>query len=1205
MLKTRRLTFSLPHWMSSKSRARISRRDAAITWLGTMALYTIVIGLRRSIPADVVFATAALLVSGRRWLWPAAITPLGLALFGEISLGHAFVAVGLLLLGPFVVLVAIAVIGLPGYLLQSSETGLERAGALRLITIWAWRSVAVTVVAGTFALQGIVAAATVTAPAALAWRRKLIASALIAVSVSAATAWAPPPLILAAVCATAASWRLAARPPALQHPFPAVKLARDHATGLRVRRADRQIRRGNLIRARSILTKARRPSLDHTLRLAFVDVEERMYQSALSLASKVPPPTEATGCTLEAWLCASLLYGRALSGVAQFKAARAVYQQLLGKQFAWRLFDAYVRVLLAENALAAGDRVTAREHAEVAYASATAREGYFLRLRACCVLAESAIDDPADTLGFMKRLEIVQSEMLASRWVTVALEANPARLVRKLFGRHGSLHLYFVRVDTLSRRGDQLDDRTGWDPEAVALAMAVARWSDDLVEVLLTEARRAAQAGSHAARLRIATRALMELDGTRYRLAAQSSRTSWSRRFQRALSVALDAAHREQEHTFIAELLEFARIQALPATTGEAAGDIVLSTPPVVQLRGCARLARPGEPGRPDPVALENAANRAAGRGAWWLSYWEADDWLYWALIPPGASDIRTGRESIAASSDLGRDLATLQHALPNLLAGEDTAAADFRIARSPLLCDPAAELRLSTRLGRHLLPTQLIAAARAHDRGAGRLPLAIAPSASLGLIPWGLLAALRHGGRHDRLLGLCDWVLAPSAALVSQAPRGSTASQTPLALSIADTTDRSPFGVLPGARSQAQALPTSVSVLGGQHWARDVASVSAFEQKLKQLGPDITVAFFCHAVRGSSLEPSRGGLVLATPTQASVEGDALEHLEILSPGRIFAMAARGVPMPAQVLLQACDTSALSDAASGEWLTIAPAFVGAGSREVIATLFPTPDISLADDPVIQAAIDGRSLSGALALMQRTNLARWELGQATDLAHTPLVWAAYAPIRVAPRDDAGVFDPAAPASRVSARFVKVVGDAIKECQEGRAKSLHSGFLLSAVLDETGIADLLDGGGNSLRPSAFVWSLGPYICSRWLRIRDWGARQWLTDGPDRIEVSEALIDAFGTACRMAARDGVLVEPEHLLQAILAARSAARRILSLLSSLTRRHSELTHRAISHVLADAISRGQALPSSAAGQTSAHQRLATAFVELAATVSA
>src|ERR1019366_3097113 len=487
------------------------------------------------------------------------------------------------------------------------------------------------------------------------------------------------------------------------------------------------------------------------IRAAFLDLEEREVQPAVALDLEQTPPE--SGVPGEVRLVARLLRARAMSGVAQFREAESLYATLADAHPRGERFDVYLRTLRAENALAAGDTEAARDHAAKAMEESREGRDYFVRLRAMCVVAECAISEDGSHPEFAQLVEQLQGEMLSDPWVVPALERNPAHLVRKLFGRHGSLHLYFVRVDALSRRGGELEDETGWEPDAVGMAMSVARWSDDLVELLLTEARRAATREDQAARLRLAIRALMELDVTRYQLAAQSTRTTWARRPRRALDVALDAAYAEGERSLIAELLEFARVQGLPVATGEQTDEFGLlpppvvqlrgrsrlaaagekpgywgwRPPPVVQLRGRSRLARPGNPNRPAPVALEDAAEGAAGQGAWWLSYWESDGWLYWSLIPPGASEIEAGRTAIGRLSALEMTLRELRGALPQLLPGESPPEADFRLAGSPLLVDPHGELAIATSLGRELLPEALKQASKRRP-GSTRLPLAIAP---------------------------------------------------------------------------------------------------------------------------------------------------------------------------------------------------------------------------------------------------------------------------------------------------------------------------------------------------------------------------------------------------------------------------------------------------------------------------------------------
>ena len=278
--------------------------------------------------------------------------------------------------------------------------------------------------------------------------------------------------------------------------------------------------------------------------------------------------------------------------------------------------------------------------------------------------------------------------------------------------------------------------------------------------------------------------------------------------------------------------------------------------------------------------------------------------------------------------------------------------------------------------------------------------------------------------------------------------------------------------------------------------------------------------------------------------------------------------------MPAQVLLQACDTSALSDIGAGEWLTVAPAFLAGGSREVIATLYPTPDRAAEDDPLVSAAVLGTSLSEALSEMQERSLSAWEGGTLTSATDAPIYWGAYAPVRRS-RTRPGSASKASSAL-VSRRFVRVLGQAIKESREGGGKRLHSGFLLSAVLDESGIADLLDGAGNSFRPWAFLWSLGPYICSRFLRISDGGrgfAQRRRHDGDGLGHARDSV------PCRGRER----APGRHPAGAgALPARDARRQfrghedLARLLSTVTRRRQALTDRALLHILADAVADGE-----------------------------
>lgn len=1185
--KNGRSTSSWPLLKLNKRGRDLTRPEVATIWGTLLVTYALLFGGSAPLALTFTYVVAAILVCVA-WATGAPLLPLVVALLGLVSWGAALACVALLVIGPTLALALFALAELPSVLVRGSEPGLDRLAGLMVFVTWGrWLLFGGCALLAVFE-AGIAGLAVTALPAFLLLRRLPAISLVAALAGSYLSGWSLAPLILGGVAGAIVVWHLFASPPDLWHPFPAISALRRPLGWLRMRRCDQRIFNGDLIGARALL-RDELASIDERLRLAFLDVEERSFGRALAL--------EAEALGVEQGRCAALLRARAHSGIAQFEQARADYRELLEGWQGRNPLEAYLLVLIAENELATGDLAAAQAAAEAAHERCHERRDFFLRLRASSVLVECAARGGEDAVGFEGRVEALQNEAFANLWIaTVGLGSDQAKLVRALFGSRGSLILYFARVDVLSRREEEHGASDGWDPDAVGLAMAIAGRSDELVDLLLREARRRDEMGRGAQALEFGARALIELDRTRYLLAAQSSRSSWSRRLGQALSITLELAHRSEDKRFVAELLEFARVQALPASAAEGSADLTLSTPPVIRLRGRSRLAGPGVSGRPAPVELEAATERAAGSGGWWLSYWQADEWLYWGLIGPGDAEVESGRMAIGPGSKLASALADLEAALPFSQPGEDPAAADFRLAASPLLNDPAAELALSLRLGRELLPAGLVAAARAADLRRERLALAIAPAPTLGFVPWGLLAIEGTKETPDRLVELCDWVIAPSAALVASAPGGDPSQPAPLRLAIADTSAAAELGELPGAREQAATLPAEVRVLGGAHWSEAPATIDAFETELCRLGPEQTVAFLCHAVRGSAAEPSRGGLVM------SVAGRE-EAYEVLNPARVFAMAAAGVKMPARVLLEACDTSALADAASGEWLTLAPALLACGSAEVITTIYPTPDLAAPDDPLLAAALAGTSLRDALMRVQRVGLMRWQgaaAGAPIATQHTPLSWAGYAPVcALPPVALVSETEHRTPTELVSSHFFRALTKAVKECREGRRAHLHSGYLLSAVLDECRIDELFDGRANSLRPWTFLWTLGPYVCSRFLPFRDGPTRRLRLEDGCEISVSETVVDAYKAARQMAAGDGLLLEPEYLLQAALARRSAARRILRLLSALSRRHFALTTRALAHELALRVAAGQRSAKILSQGTHAEDRLALALMAL------
>jgi hypothetical protein len=1132
-----------------------------------------------SVLSLVVFCSLCALVIVRPRLIAIALVPLVLIPASIFTVESALTGLVLLSVGPYAVHLPLV---MAEFYIDSMRKGnaLERTALMRLATGPARGLALLGLFVGSFFETGIWWTLALVIAGVFFWNGWYMLAGVSALVVSALAGWAIAPLVFAALAFLLELIRWTARPPRWSFWFPRPNPLLAPYPWLRLAVCDARMRRGDLIAARKALRGSHPGSHFYQLRLVHLDLEERTYQSGLAaqrIAETAPVPVRPF------WL---MHHARALSGTAQFEAAQAVYAELLAARTSvTRRLSATLSLLAAENDLASGDPEGARRRVEALLPSLTGAAHYLDRLRACRVGAEGALSY-GDEAGARIWLDRASNELAGHRWTRRLInEAAHGRIARLLFGPRGSAHIQMVRFDILERRASQAagePERADFERGAFALAMSLACCWDDLVDLLLGEAKAAMGDGEHAKASELGSRALMELDRTRYSLAAQSARTSWSRRFRSGLAVTLDAAYQLQDSRLQAELIEFARVQTLPAANGEVGGEFVLATPPVVKVRGSARLARPGLPGRPPPVEIEDAARRAAGTGAWWLSFWEIDDWLYWSLIPAGDGEIEGGRQSTARGSRLAQHLGELKRCLPVLLPGEDGPEADFRLAASPLLTDAASEIRLSSALGEDLLPAALLAAVRRHYRATGtRLPLAIAPSASLGYVPWSLLVAALDDSAGtlviQRLLDVCDWALAPSAALLLHA-HPSREQSAPLAVAVVDTCATAEFSELPEARRQALSLPPSVSVLGGRHWTSTLATASGLEAQFRRQHQAFTAAFMCHAVRGTPDEPSTGGLLMADSEYGNATvtpgSERSADLQVLQPSTIFEMAARHTPMPAQVLLQACDTSALSDADSGEWLTIAPAFIAAGCREVIATLYPVPDQFDRDDPLMRAAVTGGSLSHAVRDLQRRGLARWTGGQVSAISDTPLGWAAYAPI-CAYADD--VHEPSSgtkPHELVSARCMRVLQDAAKQCREGRAKRLDTGYVLSAYLDESELAYEFDGGGTSLKPSALLWTLGPYALSRFLRYRDPDARPLILPGGAQILLPSILIEAIRAAREAARIDGCLIEPEHIVKYLLARPSAARRVLAFISRLARRHPELTLRGIDHRLADEVAR-------------------------------
>jgi tetratricopeptide (TPR) repeat protein len=612
--------------------------------------------------------------------------------------------------------------------------------------------------------------------------------------------------------------------------------------------------------------------------------------------------------------------------------------------------------------------------------------------------------------------------------------------------------------------------------------------------------------------------AIGDLDRVRHALRTQADRAAWSAAVDRALTMAIRFAVELGKSAVVAELIELARVQALPMSGGIAQGEVALNAPPTVRVRGKARLIRgfmSGTNGGLPPIDLERAAASAVGDGGWWLSFWDDGSALTWSLVPP-SGEISHGRIQGTDGEDLSVALADLDCNLPVLQVGEDEPKFDMRLDKAAFRRSPEGEAELSARLGRLLLPERLREEALDRYRaGESPLRLAIAPAPRLGRVPWALLVvdSQTKGPDAVRVVECVEWALAPSATLlVATGRRGRRANRMPLRLAVLDTADVPP---LPAARSLASRLP-GVHVLGGRHWDAEPATFDAVWRALSAAGPESSVLFGCHAVRGDEKRPSDSALVLAPD-------DPADRSARLSAAALFDSPLDADVFPAQISLQACDTSDLASSAAGEWLSLAPAFLVAGARAVGTTQFPLVDVAADGRPFLSALVAGSDLADALRAEQLAGLASWRSVNRCSrppLEDTPLAWAAHA---VCSTGRAADWREAAPLTRIPGSFVSFLDRCAKPVRERGGGIVTSAHLVSEYI--LGDTELLTGTFAREVGGELLLELIPRV----LQLR-----------PARgqgggLHPSAELLAAVGRATRVAVSTTGFLEREHIVQAI----------------------------------------------------------------------
>jgi hypothetical protein len=939
------------------------------------------------------------------------------------------------------------------------------------------------------------------------------------------------------------------RRPRRHLPLPAPRYRHGFRIASRLKRADRAVGNGDAYRAHRLLSAASAAAglsghPDLCVRLALAALDDGRYQDASDAIDRASMPSPSCTRALT-WLRAEILM--ALNRNAE---AGDLLDGLLANQEILSRSEQVCYSLSLASALGAGQHARSAETATVVLSATSRRRWTLERARAYRLIAQAdyARGRTKDALG---QAELAHAALMANWWWQYLWNqaGDQSRLIRIAAGTSGRLVTENLRTEITYRSiqaeiPDKDTDFTLAEMGELSGILAVQGQWDLLADLLVLQARYAfrhkdGESGDGAPEerllnaLELVLRALRELDRNRYTLRSPRDRAAWSARLHDALAFALSLTAQSGDARMQAELIEFGRVQTLPFLSADCArsDQIALAVPPVIRVRGDARVSRYWDANRPPPADLEEAAAAVAGAGAWWLSYWQAGPLLYWSLVPP-TGPVAGGRIDLSPASALRGALDALRAGLPVRLDGESLADMDERLGNSPLYADPAAERLTSARLAELLLPNALLTALWARLKtAAGPLPLAIVPSAALAFVPWSLLVLSDRGDPSTvRLVHAADWVLAPSASLATFSSRRHQAyGRFPLRLAIVDTYEGPGLEALPAARHQADALPPDVEVLGGPHWTGRTATLASIRAAVARLDPASTVLFACHALPARPDFTAPGGLVLA---ETGADGEP----RLFTPADVLSMASDGVVMPAQALLLACDSSNLGSSAAGEWLTTAPAMLAAGSRTIVTTLFPIVDADGDDDPVLSAAISGQDLRAAIRGLQRAGARVWDSGGSARFQDTPLQWAAYAVVS-AHQSIPGNTPHKVP--DVSPRLRDTLYAAARDVSGMRGRTVHSGHLIANYL--IGPKSMLY---DSLSLDGIVAEVGFRLTNRLLRA------ERSTNAVGKLTPSKELLRALTVAQSVAARDGRDIEPEDVVRAALNAKSPARRLARIMT-------------------------------------------------------
>lgn len=607
--------------------------------------------------------------------------------------------------------------------------------------------------------------------------------------------------------------------------------------------------------------------------------------------------------------------------------------------------------------------------------------------------------------------------------------------------------------------------------------------------------------------------ALAVFNATRHDFAHRDDRLAWWETFSGLLDAALAEAVRGKDWAGLAELIEAARMQSDLQENSQASGNGT----PYVRVGGVSRLER-GFWQRPDAQVnayhLEEAAEAVLGSGTWWWSTWRSGETMYWSLVRHGVAP-RGGSQPFAAIAEV---LAELRDALPLRYPGEDDETFDDRMWGSPLLVGPiAAERELSRRLV-SLLPAAL---RELLSQSSGDLRLAIAPAAEYAHVPWACIAI---DDQDLRLIERARFAITPPIALLADihARRG-TAAPSELCDERAEHTEITPVsgavidpgGDLTQALNVLNVLPATAQVLT----ADDEPTREAIFTLLAGLDRASTFVFAGHTASSAATQ-GHAAMYLG----AQVKPEHLDRSLAIAPSDL---ADRSQPLrfPRSVVLLACGSADLQNAAGGEWFTLAPAVLWSGAAQAVVTSFPIVDTDQMDRELV-GELSRVPLHEALRAAQLSQLALWR--SSVGAAGAPLHWGGH--LGIGSFHSADRFHPRVPGAgqrwihdglvgllERSAEISQMAGRDVVEIDDVWDEVLAYGWEDRAFWRAKGMTAL-----------SFIRNV-PF----WLRYR----RNPDFAGESRIGFSDDVVALFQDAVEVATTlHHPVVKPDHLIAALL---------------------------------------------------------------------